>query len=426
MARVRLHTAAAIAVLASATACTVHKTETPSLTGPSELSTSITVTVSPDVLTQDGASQSLVTITARDSNGQPLRNLSLRVEIAVENVITDFGTLSARNVVTDSSGHASLVYTAPKAVAGLTSTTTINILVTPSGSDFANATPRSVSIELVPAGTIVLPSSPLKPSFTVPSPNVSDTVVFTATVVDASGANATAQVASFQWDFGDGGSASGLTATHTFTKLGTFPVTLTITDALGRVAFITQAVTVGQGQIPTATFVTSPSPPDVVVGQSLDFNASGSTAAPGHVITVFAWNFGDGTLDSSSGALVTHSYTTVGTYSVTLKVTDDAGRKSSLFIMTVTVSVPNPTARISVLPPTGTTSTTISFVGNQSTAAPGHRIVSYTWNFGDGGTAVGATVTHRYAVTGTYTVSLIVTDEAGNQGIATASVTITP
>jgi len=79
-----------------------------------------------------------------------------------------------------------------------------------------------------------------------------------------------------------------------------------------------------------------------------------------------------------------------------------------------------------VLPPTGTTSTTITFVGNQSTAAPGHQIVSYTWNFGDGGTGVGATVTHRYAATGTYTVSLIVTDEAGNQGIATASVTITP
>ena len=43
-----------------------------------ELGTAITIAVSPDVVTQDGASQSLIQITARDNNGQPLRNLSLR------------------------------------------------------------------------------------------------------------------------------------------------------------------------------------------------------------------------------------------------------------------------------------------------------------------------------------------------------------
>src|SRR5207248_9924734 len=165
MARLRFHLPAAIAILASATACTVHKTETPSLTGPSELGTSITVTVSPDVLTQDGASQSLVTITARDNNGQPLRNLSLVTAIAVvdpktgNQVLTDFGTLSARSVVTDSNGKATVVFTAPAAPAGPAPATTVAIRVTPSGTDFANDTARQVTISVVPPGVVTPPPS---------------------------------------------------------------------------------------------------------------------------------------------------------------------------------------------------------------------------------------------------------------------------
>ena len=105
--------ALAVVMLAALSACTLKKQETPSLTGPSELGTSVTINVTPDVLSQDGASQSLVTITVRDQNGQPVRNQSLRAEIFINGLIVDFGTLSARNVVTDANGRATLVYTAP-------------------------------------------------------------------------------------------------------------------------------------------------------------------------------------------------------------------------------------------------------------------------------------------------------------------------
>ena len=117
MARPRTWTAALAVIALSLPACTMHSQDAPSLTGPSEMSTSITVTVSPDTINQDGGSQSLVTIIARDSNGQPLRNLAMRVDIAVGGVITDFGTLSARNVVSDANGRATLTYTAPPAPA---------------------------------------------------------------------------------------------------------------------------------------------------------------------------------------------------------------------------------------------------------------------------------------------------------------------
>ena len=412
---------AAVCLALSVSACTVHKTEVPALSGPSGLGNNITITVSPDVLTQDGQSQSLVTITAIDSNGQPKPNVQLRADIAVGGVVTDFGRLSAKNLVTDNTGRATLVYTAaPAPLVVVGNGTKVDIQVTPLDGNFDNSTPRVASIMLVPPGVVVGPASSFIPSFTVPALNVGDQGVFSAKVVNGSGVDVTNQVASFQWNFGDGGTASGQNVTHTFTRIGTFPVTLTITDAVGRTNFTTESITIGQGQLPTATFVTSPAAP--VVNQTINFNASGSTAAPGHNITDFEWTFGDGT--AGSGPIVTHAYSAAGSYTVTLQTIDDAGRKSPLAPQTITVTTGLPVAQITVSPPSGTHPVTINFIGSQSTVAPGRTIVSYHWDFGDGATGSGPTTSHIYNTAGTFTVTLVVTDDQGNSGIATATVTI--
>ena len=49
----------------------------------------------------------------------------------------------------------------------------------------------------------------------------------------------------------------------------------------------------------------------------------------------------------------------------------------------------------------------------QSTPGAGHTITSYRWTSATAATASGVSVTHAYAVAGTYTVLLTVTDEAG-------------
>ena len=56
--------AASAAVLLALAGCTMHEQEAPPLSGPSEYGTSIAISIAPDVLTQDGASQSLITVTA--------------------------------------------------------------------------------------------------------------------------------------------------------------------------------------------------------------------------------------------------------------------------------------------------------------------------------------------------------------------------
>lgn len=403
-------------------ACTVKKQETPPLTGPSELGTSITITVSPDVLRQDGASQSLVTITARDNNGQPLRNLSLRAEITVNGFVSDFGSLSARNLVTDSSGRASAIYTAPPSPAiSIDAGTQVQIQVIPSGTDFGNATPRFASIRLVPTGIILPPTNGLDPKFVAnpAAPTDHQTVFFDASTSTAS--NAT--ILSYQWSFGDGDTGTGIATTHSFDEPGTFVVTLVVTDSIGRVNSISQSIQVGQGTKPTATIVTSPSSP--IIGQTVNFSGTTSTPAPGRAIRSWDWDFGDGT--GASGPQVSHVYGNVGTYTVILTVTDDADRVGTSTVG-ITVSNDTPTAKIVFAPtspaaPAGGTAA-VAFDGSSSTAVAGRTIVAYHWVFGDGTAGDGLTINHSYRP-GTYTVLLTVTDNAGKTHTATATVVVT-
>jgi PKD repeat protein len=323
--------AASAAVLLSLAGCTVKSQDTPSLSGPSEYGTAIAISIAPDVLTQDGASQSLISITARDSNGQPLRNVSLRAEVQVGGVRADFGTLSARNLVTGTDGRATVVYTAPAAPAvAVDSGMVVDIVITPVGTDFNNTAPRTAGIRLVPPG-IVVPPDGLKPLFTF-TPNAP--VDSQAVLFDASGSSSAPgnPIAGYSWNFGDGGRGTGMTASHSYTTAGTYVVTLTISDALGRTAQKSDSLTVGAGVDPTAAFASSPT--DSAVNQPVNFNAAASKAAPGRTIRSYAWDFGDGTF--GSGVTASHAYGLPRSYVVTLTVTDDSGKKGTA---TGTVSV---------------------------------------------------------------------------------------
>src|SRR5436190_23235147 len=104
MTRRGLRLVAASIVLSAA--CTVHQTEAPPLTGPSELALSLTMAASPDHVTQDGSSTATIAITARDVNGRPLANVELRFDIAVNNQIVEFCSLSSKTAFTNGSARA--------------------------------------------------------------------------------------------------------------------------------------------------------------------------------------------------------------------------------------------------------------------------------------------------------------------------------
>ncbi|GAB2849883.1 PKD domain-containing protein [Microbacterium insulae] len=143
-------------------------------------------------------------------------------------------------------------------------------------------------------------------------------------------------------------------------------------------------------------------------GDTREFDASGSSTAPGRTITGYDWDFGDG--ETGTGATPSHTYGEPGTYTVTLTVTDSAGR-TGVATSNVVIAPPHaaPVADIEV----ETAGLTASFDGSGSTASGDATIASYAWNFGDGTTATQAAPTHAYEAPGTYTVSLTVTDSLG-------------
>lgn len=332
--------------VAAAGACTVKETKAPALSGPSELGLSLTIQATPDVLTQDGSSQAQVVVLARDANSQPARNVTCRVDILVNNVVADFGSVSSKTVTTGSDGRAVLYYTAPPAPLAVTiEESAISLLVTPMGTDFAGDFPRAVQIRLVPPGDIIPPSTAI-PGFTMEPEAIDEgeSVAFDAPACEAgkTPTNCTqGVVVSYAWNFGDGGSGSGRTVTHRYDRAGTYSVTLTVTDAQGRHSSTTRAVTVSAAAVPTAAFEFSPSEP--VPGDVVYFNASASMAAPGRTITRYDWDFGDGS--HGSGVTPSHGYAAVEkSYTATLTVTDDAGRKGSVSKV-VKVAVPKSTLR---------------------------------------------------------------------------------
>lgn len=66
----------------------------------------------------------------------------------------------------------------------------------------------------------------------------------TGTLINANPEGATA--VKYEWDFGDGETANGAEVTHTYTRTGTFKVTLTVTDSAGRKGSATESVKVGE------------------------------------------------------------------------------------------------------------------------------------------------------------------------------------
>jgi PKD repeat protein len=251
--------------------------------------------------------------------------------------------------VTGSDGRAHVVYTAPPppppATAG--SGTRVTIVATAIGTNFQASSSQLVDIRLVPPGVILPPADTPTAAFTVSgTPADAGTTVF----FDGSGScggpitagvcSSASVVRSWAWNFGDGtAGASGVSASHKFANAADFIVTLTVTNDRGVTASVSQSVTIGSPTLPTAKFVFSPSSPAIGAGtNTVLFNADQSTAAPGHQITQFNWNFGDpsSASNTASGFTVTHVFNTPGAFTVVLSILDDLGQKAT-FSQTVNV-----------------------------------------------------------------------------------------
>ena len=262
--------------------------------------------------------------------------------------------------------------------------------------------------------TWVLEVPPVATLTAAPSP-VETTAVVTVT---ATIANGTAPFRAL-FEFGDGGSdlvqssSSSIVVTHSYIDPGTYFPSVNVTDS-GGVHFRTAAalgVHVVAG--PSLGPVKAPGPGDV--GIPLSFSASTVTGGTGPF--TFFWQFGDGA--NATGASAKHAYSSAGTYSGNLTVTD-ALSVSSTQAFSVVVH-PLPALTLGAAPIHPTAGTNVTFYGNVSGGTPPY---TYAWRFGDGASASFRTPTHDYSTAGTYTAELWANDSLGATSHATFGITV--
>ncbi|WP_111767663.1 PKD domain-containing protein [Nakamurella deserti] len=256
--------------------------------------------------------------------------------------------------------------------------------------------------------------------------NQAPVAAFTATAaqltanVDAAGSSdPDGTIASYAWNFGDGFTTTGVTASHAYNTAGSKTITLTVTDNQGKTTTTSQPIEVTAppvNQAPVAGFTQAV--------ENLTVNVESTSTDPDGSIASQSWNFGDGTAAVTS-AVATHTYATAGSYTVTLTVVDNSGASRSA-TQTVTVTAPPPA---NVAPTAVFASATAGLqvsVDGAASKDPDGTIAAYAWNFGDGSTdlVTTATATHTYAVAGTYQVTLTVTDDNGATHSVTAPVTV--
>jgi len=181
-----------------------------------------------------------------------------------------------------------------------TFTTTLTV------ASFAGSSSTTATILVTPA--VIAPVT----SFTyVPTTGVTPlTVVFTDT--------STNTPTSWSWDFGDGSTGVGVNPTHVYTAIGAHVVTLTTTNSAGSntaTSTVTVLIPAVVAQF-SESGITGPSP---LTSTFVDQSSNSPTS--------WWWSFGDG--GTSTDQNPTHTYTTPGTYLVSLTASNSTGGSTS-------------------------------------------------------------------------------------------------
>lgn len=227
------------------------------------------------------------------------------------------------------------------------------------------------------------------------TPTFKCTPVLTVTFTNTS---TTTGTTTYTWNFGDGATSTVSNTNpvvHNYTSSGTFNVTLIVNQSGCVDSLVIPNYIIIQNMLANI----AATPTVACTGQLITFN---NVSVP--IAVTSNWNFGDATTSTLTNP--THSYATAGTYTVTLVSSDANG-----CIDTATVNVLiNQTPVASFIADTMVACNVPFTVTFTNTSTGG---TNYNWNFGDGGTSNLQNPVHTYTATGTYNVTLIVTNAAG-------------
>ncbi|WP_048103871.1 PKD domain-containing protein [Methanofollis liminatans] len=206
------------------------------------------------------------------------------------------------------------------------------------------------------------------------------------------------------WEFGDGTTSTERTPQKTYTTVGTYTVSLNATNVDGSSTKIQESyISVTDTPTPPVANFTG-TPANGTAPLTVQFNDT-STGVP----TEWFWEFGDGTNSTSQNPQKT--YTTLGTYTVSLSATnaDGSSTKTRENYITVTDDPVSPVANFTGTPTTGRAPLTVQYT-DLSTGEP----TEWFWQFGDGTNSIEQNPLKTYTTLGTYTVSLNATNADGS------------
>ena len=263
----------------------------------------------------------------------------------------------------------------------ITYTATGNYLVSLSASSDQNCVTTTTSnVTIHPTPTV---------SFTASHVCLGDTTTFLNTSSINSGS-----IITFQWNFGDGGVSGTTVPSHNYVNYGNYLVSLSVTSDQNCTSSYTNNLSIYP--LPVVSFSAN----NVCLGNSTNF--SNGSSIPSDYISSWVWNFGNN--QSSTQPNPAYVYAGTGTYTVALQA--KSSRSCTSTGTKVVTVFANPTA--SFVTANSCLGIPSNFKNFSSMVGP-DQIVSYTWDFGNGGSSTGIDPTYNYTLGATYSVKLKVT-----------------
>jgi PKD repeat protein len=264
-------------------------------------------TADPAALPPDGGKVQLRAF-VKDDQGNPVSGVQVFFQ-------TDNGTLSS---------HGQAVLTNSAGIARDTLNTPGDATITVTAGDQEDTLAITIGTQIAPVcGSVIAPNPGA----------VGEQISFVDNSTDEDSSLKTST-----WNFGDGRTATGFAVTHSYSNAGTFIVSHTITDTQGLSdncdPVVLEITEEGSSDLPPLCSFTVTVPSG---SSTADFNGTASSDPDGGSIISWDWDFGDS--QTGTGSTTSHTYSTDGTFTATLTVTDDEGDTSSC---NKSVTIPGP------------------------------------------------------------------------------------